>query len=130
MTIVGSVTSSLQLARSTQSQSRVLPAGGAWQVVYTLSGAQPFFFVSGEIDLSNMQAGDVIDIRVRKQLLAGGAFVLHDQLNYTGAQPAGHLSAHIGPVANVYGVEVAMRQTGGVLRQLQCEFYDAKRLGL
>ena len=83
-----------------------------------------------EIDLSSMQGGDVISIRVRKVLAPAGAWVNHDEVQYSGAQPTGHPSVHVNPIPDVYGVEIAMRQTAGVLRTIPCEFTDAKRLGM
>ena len=87
-------------------------------------------FGSAEIDLSNMQAGDTINLRVRKTLTPTGAWVLHDQMAYAGAQPVTHPSAHIGGLLNVYGVEISMQQTAGVLRSIDTDFYLAKRWGL
>ena len=130
MPLVGAVPSSLTLGRSTQSGAKAMLAASAWRVVYTESQGQPYFFISAEIDLTTMAAGDSIDIQVRKQMVSGGAWTTHGQTNYIDAQPAGHLSAHIGAVANVYGVEISMRQTAGVLRAPNCEFFDAKFPGL
>jgi len=54
----------------------------------------------------------------------------HDLVNYAGTMPAGHVTAHINPIPDVYGIEIAMRQTAGVLRTIPIEAFDAKRLGL
>ncbi len=118
----------LRLKRSTQSGTKGMTA--AFAVVYTESCLMSYIFAGAEIDLSTMQAGDTIDIRVRKQVISGGGWVNHDQKQYVGAPPAGHPSIHISPIPDVYGVEISMRQTAGVLRTIPCEFYDAKRLGL
>ncbi|MBA7558433.1 hypothetical protein ES708_00036 [subsurface metagenome] len=61
--------------------------------------------------------------------LAGGAWVLHDQIDYNGAQPANHPIVSIGGIPDVFGVQVSMRQTAGALRSIECEFYVAKILG-
>jgi len=118
----------LRLKRSAQSGSKAMAA--AWTVVFTESCPMAYIFAGGEINLSPMQAGDVIDIRVRKQVLSGGALTPHDQKTYSDAQPATHPSIHINAIPDVHGVEIAMRQTAGVLRSIETEFYDAKRLGL
>ena len=118
----------LRLKRSAQSGTKGMTAD--WLVVYTESCPMAYLFGGAEIDLSQMQAGDTIDIRVRKQIISGGGLVVHDQVQYSDAQPATHPSMRIGPIPDVYGVEVSMRQTAGALRTITTEFWDAKRLGL
>lgn len=131
MAIAGGTALMLNLRRSVQSGPKTMTA--AWQVVYTentLISTIAYIFAGAEINLLPMQAGDTIDIRVRKILVPGGAWVNHAQTQYVDAQPAGHPSIHINPIPDVYGVEIAMRQVGGVLRSIDFEAYDAKRLGL
>lgn len=131
MAIVSSMPPALSLTRSSQSGAKAMAA--TWQVLYTentVSSLIPYLFGSAEIDLSAMLAGDTIDIRIRKILTSGGGFILHDQLQYIGAQPLTHPSVHVGPLLNVYGVEISARQTGGVLRTVNFEAFHAKRLGL
>ena len=118
----------LRLKRSAQSGSKAMAA--AWTVVYTEASIMAYIFAGAEIDLSGMIAGDIVDIRVRKVLISGGNLINHDQKQYTDAQPAGHPSIHINPIPDVYGVEVAMRQTAGALLTIDAEFFDAKRLGI
>lgn len=118
----------LRLRRSAQSGAKAMTA--AYVVEYTDSSTQAYIFTGAEIDLSTMQAGDTIDIRVRKQLVSGGGWVNHDEKQFTGAQPTGHPSIHINAIPDVFGVEISARQVLGVLRTLPMEFYDAKRLGL
>jgi len=120
----------LRLKRSAQSGSKAMAA--AYEVVYTestISGIA-YIFAGAEFDLSDMATGDVIDVRVRKVVILGGAWVNHDEFQYVGAQPAGHPSKHINPIPDVYGVEISMRQPIGVPRTVDCEFFDAKRLGM
>lgn len=119
----------LRFKRSGQSASFAMTA--AWQVVYSESGnAMAYMFAGAIIDLSTMAAGDTINIRVRKVAVSGGAWVLHDQMPYVDARPARHVIVHIPPLPDVYGVEISMQQTAGVLRTIPCEFFDAKRLGV
>lgn len=120
----------LRLKRSAQSGSKAMAA--AYEVVYTeatVSGIA-YIFAGAEFDLSNMAAGDVIDVRVRKVVVLGGGWVNHDEFQYVGAQPSGHPSKHINPIPDVYGVEISMRQTAGVLITVPMEAFDAKRLGM
>jgi hypothetical protein len=130
MPIGGSMPAGLSLSRSVQSGLKVMLAAAAWKVVYTTSSTQPYIFIGAEIDLTNMQAGDSIDIRVRKILVTLGTWVNEDIVNYLNAQPVNHLLVHIPMIANVYGVEISMRQNAGVLRATECEFFEAKRFGL
>lgn len=117
----------LSLRKSVQSGVFTLTA--AWQVLYTESSTQPYLFVGSEIDLTNMQALDVVDIRVRKRLTLAGAWINHDQVQYIGVQPAGHPLVHIASLPDIYGIEISAIQTVGAFRQITCEMFDAKRLG-
>lgn len=131
MAIVSGMPPMLRGRRSAQSGLKVMAA--AYAVVYTentASSALAYIFMGAEINLSPMQLGDVLDIRIRKILVPTGAWVNHDELNYVDAQPASHPAIHIGAIPDVYGVEISMRQTAGILRTIETEFYDAKRLGL
>ena len=64
----------LSLRRSAQSGTKAMAA--TWTVVYSDQSATTiaYLFSGARINLSTMQAGDHIDIRVRKQVLAGGAW--------------------------------------------------------
>lgn len=117
----------LRLKRSGQSGSKAMTA--LMVVQYTESSPYAYIFAGAEIDLTPMLAGDTIIIRVRKQVVSGGGWVVHDQKTYNNAQPATHPSVHINPMPDVYGIEIAMQQSVGVLRTIACEFYDAKRMG-
>ena len=118
----------LRLRRSAQSASNAMAAD--WAVVYTESSVMAYIFAGAMYDLTTMALLDTIDVRVRKVIVSGGAWVVHDQTQYNDAQPVGHLAVNIGPIADVFGVEISMRQTAGTLRTIPCEFFDAMRLGL
>jgi len=118
----------LRLARSAQSGSKAMTA--AYVVEYTESSTMAYLFAGAEIDLSTMAALDIIDIRIRKMVVSGGGWLNHDVLNYAGAMPDSHVTAHINPIPDVFGVEISARQVAGVLRTIPMEFFDAKRLGL
>ncbi len=117
----------LRASRSQQSGEYTMTA--AWQVVYSNSAPYAWLFVSAEINLTPMIAGDTIDIRVRKINVSGGAEIVHHLMPYSDVQPVNHPSVHIGPLMDVFGVEVAMRQTavGAALLNIDCEFFDAFR---
>ena len=119
----------LSLRRSGQSGTKAMTA--AWAVVFSDVSTSniAYLFGGARINLSTMLAADHIDIRVRKTVLSGGAWVNHDQLGYDNAQPADHPSVHIGAIPDVFGIEITMRQTAGALRTVETEFYAAKVLG-
>lgn len=115
----------LRVTRSIQSGAYAMTA--AWQVVYSNSAPFAWLFAAAEINLTPMLLGDTIDIRVRKINVSGGAQVVHHLMSYSDVQPVNHPAVHIGPLLDVFGVEVAMRQTAGVLANIDCEFFDAFR---
>ncbi len=117
----------LRVTRSTQSGQFTMTA--AWQVVYSNSAPYAWMFVSAEINLTPMIAGDTIDIRVRKVNVSGGAQVVHHLMSYSDVQPVNHPAVKIGPLMDVFGIEVSMRQTavGAALIDIDCEFFDAFR---
>jgi len=119
----------LSMRRSGQSGTKAMAV--AWTVVFSdLSSTNIAYLFSGSrINLSTMLAGDHIDIRIRKIVLSGGSLVLHDQLGYDDAQPANHPSVNIGSIPDVFGIEIAMRQTLGTLLTIETEFYVSKVLG-
>ncbi len=123
-----SVSPMLRIKRSTQSGSKAM--ANAYAAVYSESSSQPWIFGGAVIDLSNMVAGDIVNVRLRKTMAAGGAWIILDELTYLNAQPAGHPCLYIEGMANLYGLEISMRQTAGVLLAINTEFYDAKRVGL
>lgn len=118
----------LRLKRSSQSGQKVMAAD--WTTVYEETSLHAFFFAGARIDLSPMVAGDVVELRIQAILVEDGSLTTIDTITYTGARPSGRSLATAGYLANIYGVEVQMRQTAGVGLTLMCEFYDAKRIGL
>lgn len=130
MAFATSVPPLLALRRSAQSGTKTMTA--AWQVVYTELSASniAYLFGAAKINLTPMLAGDIIDIRLRKVVVSGGAWVNHDEIAYADVQPVDHPSVSIPSMPDVFGVEISMRQTAGALRTIECEFYAAKILGL
>lgn len=133
MAVVSSMPPSLSFKRSAQSGLKGMTA--AWQVVYTESTVLSliaYLFAGAEINLSPMALGDTISIRIRKIIVPGGGWVIHDQKSYSDAQPVTHPTVHINPIPDVYGVEIAMIQSAVAvaLLTIETEFFDAKRLGM
>ena len=114
----------LKLRRSTQSGDKVMTANYA--AVYEEKSESAYVFAGARIDLTNMQAGDTIDVRVRTKLKDGGSYVALAEDSYTGLQPDSKKAIRITAIVDNYGLEIAMRQTAGPLRVIPCEFFDAK----
>jgi len=114
----------LKLRRSAQSGDKVMAADYA--AVYEEKAEAAYIFAGAKIDLTAMQAGDTIDVRVRTKLKDGGSYVTLAEDSYTDAQPDSKKAIRITAMPDNFGVEIAMRQTAGSLRVITCEFFDAK----
>lgn len=120
-----SVSPILRLRRSTQSGNYTMTA--AWQTVYQNSYAYAWMFASAKIDLTNMIAGDAIDIRQSTRHAAGGNWIVEDLYDFTDAMPTNKQKVSIGSVIDTFGVRLEMRQTAGALKVIYGEFFDAVR---
>lgn len=120
-----SVTPILRERRSTQSGNYVMTA--AWQTLYASASLYTYKFSQGTIDLTNMAAGDSVNIRISKRNDQFGGLVIHDQQPYNGVQPATRKLIKIDGLLDVYGVLVEAQQTLGTLRTFYCEFMEAFR---
>jgi hypothetical protein len=114
----------LKLQRSPQSGWRLMT--GDYAPVYEESNAVAYIFAGGKIDLSPMEAGDVIDIRVRTKLESGDSYKTTWKQTYNGVQPDDRKVIRLSAMPDNYGLEVSMRQTAGTLKYILCEFFDAK----
>ena len=124
--ILTSIKDLLVLRRSPQSGDKSMTS--TYETVYEQSDEAAYIFAGAKIDLTNMEAGDTIDIRARTKLSSSGSYGTYDEKSYTGVQPSSAKVVRITAMPDQYGVEIAMRQTAGVLRTIPCEFFDAKRL--
>jgi hypothetical protein len=115
----------LKLQRSFQSGWKLMT--GSYAPVYEESHAVAYIFCGGKVDLSPMEAGDVIDIRVRTKLEGGGSYKTMWENSYSGVQPDYRKVIRLSAMPDNYGLEVSMRQTAGTLKYILCEFFDAKR---
>lgn len=125
MAVMFNMPAILRERRSTQSGNYIMTA--AWQVIYTSSSSYVYKFCQGTIDLTNMIAGDSINIRLSKMLLPLGNFIVFDQVNYAGVQPVGAKAVIIDQVYDVYGFRIEAQQNLGVFETLYCEFLEAFR---
>ena len=115
----------LKLQRSPQSGWKLMT--GAYAPVYEESHAVAYIFAGGKIDLSPMEAGDVIDIRVRTKLEGGDSYKTTWQQSYSGVQPDDRKVIRLSAMPDNYGLEVSLRQTAGTLKFILSEFFDASK---
>jgi hypothetical protein len=121
----------LDLARSPQSGTTTMT--GAELTLYEETSANPFAFLGGFVDLTNMQAGDTIVLKVYVKIKSGGAYRQwsDDAVNtYTGVQTVAikHFNGP-GDIYNLDGFKVTCTQSAGVNRDVDHSWYDAKRGG-
>lgn len=115
----------LKLVRSPRSGWKLMT--GDYAPVYEESQAAAYIFCGGKIDLSSMEAGDAIDIRVRTRLESGDSYKTSWKQSYSGVQPDDRKVIRLSAMPDNYGLEVSMRQTAGAMKYILCEFFDAKR---
>ncbi|MFC1965770.1 hypothetical protein ACFLWI_02330 [Chloroflexota bacterium] len=115
----------LKLQRSPQSGWKLMT--GAYAPVYEESHAVAYIFAGGKIDLSPMEAGDVIDVRVRTKLEGSDSYKTTWENSYSGVQPDDRKVIRLSAMPDNYGLEVSLRQTSGTLKFILGEFFDAKR---
>lgn len=115
----------LRARRSVQSGNKVMTA--AWASVYASNSNYAYMFSQGSVDLTNMVAGDIVDVRVRRQLDPAGNLIEQDEKQFSGVQPADRKQFKIGAMFDVYGISIDMRQPAGALKTFYCEFIDAYR---
>ena len=115
----------LKLQRSPQSGWKLMT--GDYAPVYEESHAVAYIFAGGKIDLSPMEAGDVVDVRVRTKLEGGDSYKTMWENSYSNVQPDDRKVIRLSAIPDNYGLEVSMRQTAGTLKYILCEFFDAKR---
>ena len=115
----------LKLKRSTQSGWKLMMA--SYAPVYEESDTVAYIFAGGKIDLSSMEAGDAIDIRIRTKLESGDSYKTTWMNSYSGLQPEDRKVIRLSAMPDAYGLEVSMRQTAGALKYILCEFFDAKQ---
>ena len=115
----------LKLKRSHQSGWKLMT--GSYTLVYEESHTVAYIFCGGKIDLSPMEAGDVIDVRVRTKLEGGDSYKTMWENSYSNVQPDDRKVIRLSAIPDNYGLEVSMRQTAGILKYILCEFFDAKR---
>lgn len=94
-----------------------LDADGSEQTVVEYAGLGR---LSGYIDLSEMQAGDAVEVKEYGVALTGGAYALHASEQYGGAQALPML--HVSPKPSYVAVKVTLRQFAGVFRSYPNSF--------
>jgi len=101
-----------------------LTANGTEQTLIQTSDSKPHH-ISGEIDLSNMAAGDTVVINYYIQIKSAGSFVKYATRTYSGAQavPAIFLLTKTAK----YGLKITLTQTTGTYRNFDYDFQKLVR---
>jgi hypothetical protein len=81
----------------------------------------PTRHLEGWIDLSPMQAGDTVVVRMYVKLTPTGSYVKYAEETYTDAQSLPAL--HIVTLPARYGIKLTMQQTAGTYRTFSYQFY-------
>ena len=76
--------------------------------------------ISGYVDLSGMQLGDIVEVKQYVIAIAGGAYALHAVEQYGDVQILPLL--HISPKLSYWEVKVTLRQIAGVFRSFPYNF--------
>ena len=66
------------------------------------------------VDLSNMQAGDTVVLRVKDKVLSSGSEVLAFEQSYSGAQSLDWVCSE--PIAAAHSISLTLHQTAGTNR--------------
>ena len=91
------------------------------------SQAAAYLFCGGKVDLSPMEAGDIVDVRIQTKLEAADTYKTIWHETYNGVQPEDGKVVKVPAMPDNFGLEVSMRQTAGPLKFILCEFFDAKQ---
>lgn len=81
--------------------------------------------IEAYLDMSNMQAGDHVDVRQYVKIASGGAYVQYAEIPYDDAQDYPML--WITPKPNSYGIKVTAQQTIGAHRTFTYAVFKEKR---
>lgn len=76
--------------------------------------------IHGYIDLSKMEAGDTVEIKVYVRIKEGGEYQLHASETYSGAQSLPAL--YIVPKLSGHGFKVTLKQTAGTYKSFDYMF--------
>jgi hypothetical protein len=113
------------VSRYANSGAITLAAYEQW--LYQDSAAEPFMFGGGIIDLSNLQAGDKVTVKLWACLYSGDSYRIIGQVNLSGPLTL-NSKLEFGSMYNRYGVKVGIMQTAGSYRSVQHEWFLAKQL--
>ena len=91
----------LKLQRSPQSGWKLM--AGSYAPVYEESHTVAYIFAGGKIDLSPMEAGDVVDVRVRTKLEGGDSYKTMWENSYSNVQPDDRKVIRLSAIPDNYG---------------------------
>jgi hypothetical protein len=108
-------------AFDTPIEGTVTMDGTELAVVVDEIAGNPTRHLEGWIDLSPMQEGDAIVIRMYVKLTPTGDYVKYAEETYMGAQPLPAL--HIVTLPARYGIKLTIQQTAGTYRTFSYQFF-------
>ena len=80
------------------------------------------FHLQGAIDLTSMDAGDIIIVREFMQIKVAGTYVKYAEEQYSGVQSTPLLHLETKPAS--YKLKITVEQTAGVMRTFDYEFFE------
>ncbi len=107
-------------------QSGTITADGTEQILFEKAESSPWILDSGNVDLSNLQSGDQIYVRMYKKIADGGNYLLigPDTLNkYSDGLRDGWNIIEYSKISNVYGIKVTLEQIEGTYRDFDHEWW-------
>lgn len=100
-----------------------ITADGTEQTVWETTTVNVY---SGYVDLSGMQAGDTVVIRLYKVIQSGGAYRKIDEITLSGEQETPIFP--LMELINFYGVKLTLQQTAGTYRTFR--YLILRRVGV
>ena len=94
---------------------------GSEQTICEQGGGVPTQ-TSGYVDLSNLVAGDIVEVRMYIRLKEGGPWVTYHEESYSG--PLTPPIVHIAKRPESHGLKVTTTQTAGVPKSIDYEFFQ------
>jgi len=99
-----------------------ITADGTEQTVYQNDSPSKLFEPKkAQIDLSNMQAGDVVIVREYYRVKSGGSYLLKDSRTFSNVQTYKVIDIDLAPCR--FGVKITIEQTAGTNRSFDWEIF-------
>lgn len=107
----------VSVSRLQKEKSDSITANGTEQTLLEFAGLGR---ISGNVDLSGMQSGDVVVIRQYMKVKAGGNWKRYTQESYFNVQD--NPLVYVTPKETDFGIKITLEQTAGVMREYEYNF--------